>query len=75
MSICVFWVELNHFIEVFDCTFMETNHLVRFCPFVDESYVSADPVDTIGKRKDRLLKLLNAAVGQSHVVVDVTLVS
>ncbi len=72
MSVGIFWVELNDLIEVFHCAFVETNHLVGFSPFVDEPYVSADLVDTVGEREDGLLKLFNSAIGQSNVIVDVT---
>lgn len=71
MSVGVFGVELDNFIEVFYCSLMVANHLVGFSPFVNESYVSTNLVDAVGKRKDRLLKLFDPTVGKSHVVVDV----
>ena len=72
MGVGIFGVESDHFIEVFDCLFVEANHLVGLGPFVDESYVSADLVYTVSEREDGLLKLFNSAIGQSNVVVDIT---
>ena len=71
MSVGVFGVELDNFIEVFYCSLMVTNHLVGFSPFVNESYVSTNLVDAVGEGEDRFLKLFDPAVGKSHVVVDV----
>ena len=53
---------------------MVLDHLVGFGSLVDVPDVRGDPSDAATERPDRLLKLLNVTIGQTNVIVNVSLI-
>ena len=65
MSMGIPWVLLYYYVEIFYCFFVILYHLIGLCPFMNEALVTRDALYTSREWEDRLLKLLEAAVGKA----------
>ena len=64
-------VPFDHACEIFNCLLMIVYHLVGFCTLMLVPDVSWDPFNASTKWPNRLFKLLDAAVCQTYVVINV----
>ena len=67
-------VLLDDHVEVDDSLTVLLDHLVGLCALMDVSQVARDLLDALRVGEDRLFDLLEAAVGQAQMVVDVCFV-
>lgn len=71
----VLWIFAHHDFEVMHGLLMLLDHLVSFGTLVDVAEVGGDFLDAAGVREDRFFKFLETTVGQTEMIVDVSLVS
>ena len=74
MSMGIPWVLLYYYVEIFYCFFVIFYHLIGLCSLVDEALVTRNTLYTSREWEDRLLKLLEAAIGKAQVVEYVSFV-
>jgi len=68
----ILFVPVNNCGEVSNGLFVVLDHLVSFGSLMYESDVGGSPLDTSRIGPDRLLELLDAAVRQAYVVVNIS---
>jgi len=74
MSVGILWVLSDYLIEICNCLLVVFDHLVGFCSLVNILYFRWNYLNALRERVDGLLKLLDVAVSEADVVVDVRLV-
>ena len=69
----VLFVAVDHCSEVSHCLLVILDHLVGLCPLVHIPDIGGSPLHATSVWPDRLLELLDTAVSQPYMVVNVSL--